>query len=75
MKRFCCFFVILLLLFPAVLAEDFDLPVQYPLNEKGEATVNDVDFSGYADVNDNNRVFYEIFVGSFPIPTATAWAT
>ena len=65
MKRFCCFFVILLLLSPAVLAEDFDLPVQYPLNEKGEATVNDVDFSGYADVNDNNRVFYEIFVGSF----------
>ena len=44
---------------------DFDLPVQYPLNENGEATVNDVDFSAYRDVDDNNRVFYEIFVGSF----------
>ncbi|MBR3740699.1 MAG: hypothetical protein IKN04_09615 [Clostridia bacterium] len=65
MKRFCCFLAILFLLVPRCLSEDFDLPVQYPLNEKGEATVNDVDFSSYSAVSDNNRVFYEIFVGSF----------
>ncbi len=65
MKRFCCILVLLFLLVPVCMAEDFDLPVQYPLNEKGEATVNDVDFSGYAFTNDNSRVFYEIFVGSF----------
>ena len=65
MKRFCCFLAILFLLVPGCLSEDFDLPVQYPPNEKGEATVNDVDFSSYSAVSDNNRVFYEIFVGSF----------
>ena len=65
MKRLCCILAVLLLIVPACIAEDFDLPVQYPLNEKGEATVNDVDFSGYSAVSDNNRVFYEIFVGSF----------
>ena len=47
------------------MAEDFDLPVQYPLDGKGEAMVNDVDFSAYSAVSDQNRVFYEIFVGSF----------
>ncbi len=65
MKRLCCFLAALFLLVPACLAEDFDLPVQYPLNGNGEAAVNDVDFSRYAPVQDNNRVFYEIFVGSF----------
>ena len=65
MKRFSCFLAVLLMLIPTCLAEDFDLPVQYPLDWKGEATVNDVDFSRYAAVDDNNRVFYEIFVGSF----------
>ena len=65
MKRICCFLAALLLLVPGCLAEDFDLPVQYPLNEKGEAMVNDVDFSAYSAVSDHNRVFYEIFVGSF----------
>ncbi|MBR3017686.1 MAG: hypothetical protein IKH57_11540 [Clostridia bacterium] len=65
MKRICCILAVLYLIFPACIAEDFDLPVQYPLDEKGEAMVNDVDFSGYASIGDNNRVFYEIFVGSF----------
>ena len=65
MKKFVCFLATLICLCSAALATDFDLPVQYPLNEKGEATVNDVDFSAYRDVGDNNRVFYEIFVGSF----------
>ncbi len=65
MKRIYCFLAALLLLVPGCLAEDFDLPVQYPLNEKGEAMVNDVDFSAFSAISDNNRVFYEIFVGSF----------
>ena len=65
MKRVICILAVLLLIVPACIAEDFDLPVQYPLDEKGEATVNDVDFSAYSAVSDNNRVFYEIFVGSF----------
>ena len=65
MKRVCCILAVLFLIVPACMAEDFDLPVQYPLDEKGEAMVNDVDFSGYAPIDDNNRVFYEIFVGSF----------
>ncbi|MDO5326817.1 MAG: alpha-amylase family glycosyl hydrolase [Clostridia bacterium] len=65
MKKFVCFLAALICVCSAALAADFDLPVQYPLNENGEATVNDVDFSAYRDTDDNNRVFYEIFVGSF----------
>lgn len=66
MKRIFCILAALLLIVPGCIAElDLDLPVQYPLNEKGEATVNDVDFSRYIPVDDGNRVFYEIFVGSF----------
>ena len=37
----------------------------YVLNDSGEAIVSDVDFSSYKDTDDNARVFYEIFVGSF----------
>ena len=65
MKKCFCLWAVLLLLSASCLAEDFDLPVQYPLNENGEAIVNDVDFSAYQDADDGNRVFYEIFVGSF----------
>jgi glycosidase len=67
MKRIFCILAVLLLTVPGCIAEDLDLdlPVQYPLNEKDEATVNDVDFSRYTPVDDANRVFYEIFVGSF----------
>ena len=65
MKRVFCILAALLLTVPACFAEDFDLPVQYPLNEKGEAMVNDVDFCAYTDISDQNRVFYEIFVVSF----------
>ncbi len=67
MKRIFCILAVLLLTVPGCIAEDLDLdlPVQYPLNEKDEATVNDVDFSRYMPADDANRVFYEIFVGSF----------
>ncbi len=38
---------------------------RYPVNENGEAQVNDVTFRDGWNVHDNHRVFYEIFVGSF----------
>ena len=37
----------------------------YTLSDSGEAIVSDVDFSAYQKTDDNARVFYEIFVGSF----------
>ena len=65
MKRMTCLVLMLLLLMQFACAEDFFFKT-YPLSENGEAIINDVTF--YTDdmhVNDNNRVFYEIFVGSF----------
>ncbi len=38
---------------------------KYQLSANGEAIVDDVDFSNYVETDDNYRVFYEIFVGSF----------
>ena len=47
----------------------YDHTGRYELDtERGEAVINDVTFnSGYdiPGIKDNNRVFYEIFVGSF----------
>lgn len=37
----------------------------YDLDEYGEAIINDVTFHEGWEAEDNNRVFYEIFVGSF----------
>ena len=37
----------------------------YPLNKSGEAVLNDAYFAKAARSEDNYRVFYEIFVGSF----------
>lgn len=46
------------------MAEEY-LPKRYPLNENGEAVIDDVAFYHEdADIG-LNRVFYEIFVGSF----------
>lgn len=64
MKRFVCALAAVLLLCGACMAEDFYIKV-YPMAENGEAIINDVPFSENWQVNDNNRVFYEIFVGSF----------
>ena len=66
MKRFLCVLLAMLLVCSSTLAE-FDLYIkQYPLAESGEAIVNDVLFpENWQSVEDNNRVFYEIFVGSF----------
>ena len=66
MKRFLCVLLAMLLVCSSALAE-FDLYIkQYPLSDSGEAIVNDVTFpENWQSVEDNNRVFYEIFVGSF----------
>lgn len=65
MKRFLCALLALLLLASAGLAEEELFIKQYPLNDSGEAVVNDVTFADNWQVDDNNRVFYEIFVSSF----------
>ncbi|MBQ3485182.1 MAG: hypothetical protein IJA77_06735 [Clostridia bacterium] len=66
MKRLLCLLTVLLLLPGLCLAEDSDLYVKtYPMSESGEAIINDVTFSDSWQADDNNRVFYEIFVGSF----------
>ena len=65
MKRFLSIALIMLMTLSCAAAEDFFLK-SYPLSENGEAIINDVTF--YTDnmhIDDNNRVFYEIFVGSF----------
>ncbi len=38
---------------------------KYVLSDKGEAIISDVDMSKAVDAEGHNRVFYEIFVGSF----------
>ena len=65
MKRFISLFLLLTVLCSCALAEDDFFFKSYPLAENGEAIVNDVTFYGEPVANDNNRVFYEIFVGSF----------
>lgn len=65
MKRLLCALLCVLLLGSSCLAE-FDFFIKtYPQSETGELIVNDVTFSGGWQADDNNRVFYEIFVGSF----------
>ncbi|MBQ3231637.1 MAG: hypothetical protein IJA93_01605, partial [Clostridia bacterium] len=64
MKKTIAFALALFLLFSACMAEEY-LPKRYPLNENGEAVIDDVAFYHEdADIG-LNRVFYEIFVGSF----------
>lgn len=64
MKKTIASILALLLLFGACTAEEY-LPKRYPLSENGEAVIDDVVFHHKdADIGPN-RVFYEIFVGSF----------
>ncbi len=42
-----------------------DLSGKYALSPSGEAIIDDVNMTHLEKVDDNNRVFYEIFVGSF----------
>lgn len=65
MKRFLCALLALLLVCSAGLAEEGVFTLRYPLSDSGEAIVNQVLFADNWQVEDNNRVFYEIFVGSF----------
>lgn len=66
MKRFLCCLLLLSLLGGAGLAEAvYDSTGVYTLSSAGEAVIDDVAFAGLPSVSDNNRVFYEIFVGSF----------
>lgn len=65
MKRFLCALLSLLMLFSAALAEDLPFVQSFPLSDSGEVLVNNVPFADGWQVDDNNRVFYEIFVGSF----------
>ena len=66
MKKLICALLACLLVTGSCLAEDWDfLLPRYQVNENGEAVVDDVPFYGVPNESDNNRVFYEIFVGSF----------
>ena len=38
---------------------------KYVLSTRGEAIINDIELTNAKETADNNRVFYEIFVGSF----------
>ncbi len=42
-----------------------DVTGKYQLAANGEAIISDVDMANFVACGDNNRVFYEIFVGSF----------
>jgi len=64
MKRFFCMLFALILLATCALAEDFDFKV-YPLSEGGECILDPLPYVADELPDDNNRVFYEIFVGSF----------
>lgn len=65
MKRFLCALLALLLVCSTGLAEEGTFTLRYPLSDSGEAIVNQILFADNWQVEDNNRVFYEIFVGSF----------
>ncbi len=65
MKRFFAMLLAMLLLTGNCLAEEDFFLKSYPLSDEGECIVDDVLFSGIEAPDDNNRVFYEIFVGSF----------
>ena len=64
MKKLLTALILLCLVTAGALADD-DLFKVYPLSETGEAIVDDVSFYGRAPADSLDRVFYEIFVGSF----------
>lgn len=67
MKKISCLAIalILILLVPFAGAEDLLFMKQYEVNGNGEAIIDDVSVCADPDANGQNRVFYEIFVGSF----------
>ena len=64
MKKLLTALILMCLVTAGALADD-DLFKVYPLSETGEAIVDDVSFYGRAPADSLDRVFYEIFVGSF----------
>ncbi len=64
MKKALIVLSVLCLISSCALADD-DLFKVYPLSDRGEAIVDDVSFFGQAPSGSLDRVFYEIFVGSF----------
>ncbi len=66
MKRWLCAVLAAMLLgCCAALAEEEYSGPDYQINADGEAVVDDVTLTGLQTPDDNARVFYEIFVGSF----------
>ena len=71
MKRTVSLLLAVLLLCTAALtgcgqsAAPMDASGKYKLSKSGEAIINDDNLHADAQTDDNNRVFYEIFVGSF----------
>ena len=65
MKKSLCILLSLLMVAGCCCAEEDIFIRQYPLSEAGECIVNDIPFLTSPAPDDNNRVFYEIFVGSF----------
>ncbi len=65
MKKFLCCLLSLLMAAGCCFAEEDLFIKQYPLSDGGECIVNDIPFLTAPAPDDNNRVFYEIFVGSF----------
>lgn len=67
MKKNGCLIValILTLLIPFAGAEELLFMKHYEVSENGEAIIDDVSECTVPDANGQNRVFYEIFVGSF----------
>ncbi len=63
-KRFFCLLIALTALCGLFPAQGCAVG-KYALSPGGEAVVDDVVFHGDGTIPDNNRVFYEIFVGSF----------
>ena len=59
------FLLMILFVFSSCSSGQKDTSGVYKLNKTGEAVLNDVSFFTEEDTQDNNRVFYEIFVGSF----------
>lgn len=66
MKKCLCLVLALWMLCACAVCEaQTDRTGRYRLSESGEAVIDDVSFSAFSAPDDNNRVFYEIFVGSF----------
>lgn len=66
MRKLFSSLLIPILILSLTCARALDLPVKrYETNERGECVIDDVPLDHLTSVNDLNRVFYEIFPGSF----------